>query len=424
MFKNNLLLYLLLKGIATSALLAQTNNELVTCGDNQVLIFDLDRSAGTTPYVTWRWKASEAFDLPGEYRSQLFRTLDECKPVSGGTQILITSSSGGVALLDKASKKALFYARVGNAHSAELLPGNRIVVAASTNEKGNRLELYDISAPEQPIFKDSLHSGHGAVWDEGRQLLYALGYDQLRAYSLKDWGTSQPSLRIEAQWTIPGISGHDLSPLPHDRDRLLLTEHESVWLFDKVEEEFVPFGPLEDKKDVKSVSFQPNSQRVAYIKAETRWWSHRVYLQEPSQWYSFPGIDLYKVRWMPSGTGEADVRKVIAQYVQARENRDTNQLKSILAAEVDQLVSSGTWRRGLEAAVQGMLRSSGRNPGQRTITVENVRFLNRQTAMADARYEIANPDGSVRKMWSTFILVKNQWRWQITGIRNMLPAGG
>ncbi|MEM9676030.1 MAG: DUF4440 domain-containing protein [Bacteroidota bacterium] len=116
------------------------------------------------------------------------------------------------------------------------------------------------------------------------------------------------------------------------------------------------------------------------------------------------------------------MHSLVAQYAQARETRDTTLLKSILTNDIDQLVSSGEWRRGFEGAFKGMMRSSTRNPGQRTLTVENVRFLTSEAAIADARYEIKNSDGSVRKMWSTFIVVKEAKDWKITAIRNMLPA--
>ncbi len=402
---------------------AQSTGELVACGDNQVVIFDPARSHDTIPFVTWRWKASAAFDLPREYRSEYFRTIDECKPVRQGTQLLITSSSGGVALIDKASSKTVFYARVGNAHSAELLPGDRIAVAASTNDAGNRIELYDIDQPEVPLFHDSLYSGHGAVWDERRQLLYALGYNELRSYRLQDWDTSTPSLALQDRWTIPGISGHDLATSPQNVEQLLLTEHESVWVFDKNSGQFSPYHPLQEKQDIKAVSIHPENGTLAYVKAETSWWSHRVYLNGPEQWLSFPGIDLYKVRWMPPATEGADIIHLVGLYVQARENRDTQLLKTILTPGIDQLVSSGTWRQGINAAVQGMLNSSSRNPGKRTITVERIRQLSSSTAIADARYEIANANGSVRKMWSTFVVARKEGRWKIAAIRNMLPAG-
>ena len=40
------------------------------------------------------------------------------------------------------------------------------------------------------------------------------------------------------------------------------------------------------------------------------------------------------------------------------------------------------------------------------------------------RYEIQNADGSVRKMWSSFVVVDDKKTWKITAIRNMEPATG
>jgi uncharacterized protein (TIGR02246 family) len=114
---------------------------------------------------------------------------------------------------------------------------------------------------------------------------------------------------------------------------------------------------------------------------------------------------------------------LIDNYSLAREKKDTVLLKSILTEDVDQLVSSGEWRTGIREAVQGMLRSSEGNPGTRTLIVEKIRFLDSKNAIADARYEIKNPDGSLRKMWSAFVVVQQQGRWKIAAIRNMLPAG-
>jgi hypothetical protein len=119
-----------------------------------------------------------------------------------------------------------------------------------------------------------------------------------------------------------------------------------------------------------------------------------------------------------------DITSLINKYSIAREKRDTVLLKSVLTADVDQLVSSGEWRNGIQGSVKGMLRSSGSNPGARTLTIDKVRFLNSAAAIVDARYEIKNADGTVRKMWSTFIVVNENGAWKITAIRNMLPASG
>jgi hypothetical protein len=118
-----------------------------------------------------------------------------------------------------------------------------------------------------------------------------------------------------------------------------------------------------------------------------------------------------------------EIYTLIDQYSQAREKKDTLLLKSILTTDVDQLVSSGEWRNGVQTSVKGMLRSSESNPGSRKLIVEKIRFLNKESAIADARYEIHNTDGITRKMWSTFIMVYDKPQWKITAIRNMLPTG-
>lgn len=113
---------------------------------------------------------------------------------------------------------------------------------------------------------------------------------------------------------------------------------------------------------------------------------------------------------------------LIDQYSLARDKQDTLLLKRILTEDVDQLVSTGEWRMGIGAAVKGMMQSSQGNPGSRKLIVDKIRFLDANNGIADARYEIQNPDGTIRKMWSTFIVVNQKGKWKIAGIRNMLPT--
>ena len=116
------------------------------------------------------------------------------------------------------------------------------------------------------------------------------------------------------------------------------------------------------------------------------------------------------------------ISQLIDNYSTAREKQDTVLLKEILTEDIDQLVSSGEWRSGIKVAVQGMLRSSETNSGPRKLTIDKIRFLDSANAVIDCRYEIQNADGSSRKMWSTFIVVKRNNQWKIAAIRNMLPA--
>ena len=116
------------------------------------------------------------------------------------------------------------------------------------------------------------------------------------------------------------------------------------------------------------------------------------------------------------------ITSLIDQYSQAREKRDTVLLKTILMPDVDQLVSTGEWRVGINAAVEGMLKSSANSPGTRTLHVEKIQTITASSAIVDCRYEIQNADGTARKMWSTFIVIDDKKTWKIMAIRNMLPA--
>jgi len=116
------------------------------------------------------------------------------------------------------------------------------------------------------------------------------------------------------------------------------------------------------------------------------------------------------------------ITSLIDQYSQAREKRDTTLLKTILTSDVDQLVSTGEWRTGINAAVDGMMKSSANSPGKRTLQIEKIHMLTTSSAIVDCRYEIQNTDSTARKMWSTFVVVADNATWKIRAIRNMMPA--
>jgi ketosteroid isomerase-like protein len=131
---------------------------------------------------------------------------------------------------------------------------------------------------------------------------------------------------------------------------------------------------------------------------------------------------LYGQSGKPSDQQQKDITSLIDQYSEAREKRDTVLLKNILTPDIDQLVSNGEWRTGIRSAVDGMMRSSASTPGTRTLRVETIKMLNADCAIADCRYEIQNTDGTLRKMWSSFVVIAEKKKWKISAIRNMLPS--
>ncbi len=140
--------------------------------------------------------------------------------------------------------------------------------------------------------------------------------------------------------------------------------------------------------------------------------------------YFFTGAGVIQAQSnKPTQAQQKVISALIDRYSEAREKSDTVLLKTILTKDVDQLVSTGEWRAGIAAAIEGMLKSSAGSPGTRTLTVDKIRMLDANCAIVDCRYEIGNAGNITRKMWSTFMVVADNEQWKISAIRNMLPAG-
>ncbi|MEE5058043.1 DUF6528 family protein [Pseudomonas alliivorans] len=281
--------------LTTTATVARSAERLYACGDDQVREYRVQVASATE---TWRWSAAQAKDLPDAYRQKLLSHIDECKPVEGGRAILVTSSTGGVVLLDRASGRVLFRALAPMAHSAEYLPDGLIAVALSIEPNGDRLQLYDRYRNERPLFETPLPSGHGVVWDTRRQRLFALSHDLLQAFTLSGERAS-PALHEAGRWTLPGRrDGHDLSALGDGR--YAVTTDDGVWLFSPDDGAFSSFEPLRSASRVKALSVL--GERTAWVEVEENWWAYGLHLadREGRGGVRVPVSDLhlYKVRWV------------------------------------------------------------------------------------------------------------------------------
>jgi hypothetical protein len=267
-------------------------DELIVCGGDEV--YGLEAPSTGPLRKVWGWKARECGDLPELVQKQ-FGSTDECKPVAGG-RVLVTSSGGGVALFERGSGRALFWASAVNAHSAEILPGNRVVVASSTGEGGNRLLLFDLATPGKLLAGEELTGAHGVAWDAEANLLWALGEIELRAYAFRDLQTATPTFVQKRAYSLPNPGGHDLRWVPESTS-LVVTTGNHVWLFDRHLLNFAPCGGLADLGGVKSVDVHPTTGRLAYVQAEKEWWAERVRFRNPEGECAIPGQRVYKARW-------------------------------------------------------------------------------------------------------------------------------
>jgi uncharacterized protein (TIGR02246 family) len=120
---------------------------------------------------------------------------------------------------------------------------------------------------------------------------------------------------------------------------------------------------------------------------------------------------------------ETVLRDIVQKYVDAREAKDPKAIEPLFTSDADQLVSDGVWRKGRDELVRGMLESSRKTGGRRSITIESVRLLALDVALVDGRYtQTGLAGGKDRVMWTTILLKRGPEGWRITAIRNMLPA--
>ena len=284
--------------------------ELVFCGDNMVYMIDAGLADETTykDAVTWSWDATEAASVLGLDKSRC-NHLDDCKPVDNGKKLLCTSSYNWCVLLDIATKEVLFHTTATpNAHSAELLPGNRIVVACSdgSGAGNNSVQLYDISQPNLILHQSTLGSAHGVVWNETTQRLYAIGGQSLQIYKLKDWETAAPSLELEKTVQTPQGGLHDMS---YVNSNTLCIGGRRAYLYDIGANQFTEMTLFAASTAIKSINYNDETGELWYTDSTnpegSQSWSTQTIrystdknASTETRTIKVPDLDMYKVRVM------------------------------------------------------------------------------------------------------------------------------
>ena len=287
-----------------------TASELIFCGDNMINMIDagLADASGYKDAVTWSWDATTAASTLGLAAARCSH-LDDCKPVNNGKQILATSSYNWCVLLDIETQDILFHTTgVPNAHSAEILPGNRIVVACSGGESSthNSLHLYDIAAPNRIVDQVPLTSAHGVVWNEATQRLYAIGGQSLQIYRLKDWETTTPPLELEKTIQTPQ---NGLPAMTMINATKLGIVGRRAYLYDIGANRFTEMTLFASSTSIKSINYNDETGELWYTDAThpegSQSWSTQTIryatdmnASSETRTIKVPDLDMYKVRVM------------------------------------------------------------------------------------------------------------------------------
>lgn len=294
---------------------SSSTRKLIACGSDKVYVMDATIAHEEGNYsnaLLWSWSSSDfSFGTSSDH-------IDDCKPVNDGKQFLVTCSNKNAwcALVDYPSGKVSYVVEgVTNAHSAELLPGGRLVVASS--DGGDKIVLFDTNGSTSPIANYPLPSAHGVVWVDSVQRLYAIGGTTIQVYSLSSWDSSSPALRLESTISSSSfVNGlHDASLV--DANTIIVAGNNAA-LLDVRSGSLNSVKHLNGVVGVKSVNYNADSGELYYTYAAEgtsegsyNWSSHKIRytgdvnlqvsgdgLSQDSNWsyISVPDINMYKVR--------------------------------------------------------------------------------------------------------------------------------
>jgi hypothetical protein len=116
---------------------------------------------------------------------------------------------------------------------------------------------------------------------------------------------------------------------------------------------------------------------------------------------------------------ELAIRRVTQEFILRRESGDEAGLRALLTPTSDQRLTSGRMRSGREAVVNGSLDSTRNSGGKRSITLESIRYLGTDVAIANGRYDsLGRSDGTDLHMLTTIVFWRIDGKWYIDAIRN------
>lgn len=151
-------------------------------------------------------------------------------------------------------------------------------------------------------YQAKLTSAHGVQWIASRQRLYAIGGNNLVEYSLQDWDTSSPKLKVERTIKTPTNGLHDLTVVSDDE---LLCAGNNAYLLRLDDLKFTELKQFHGETTVKSVNYNKSSGAIWTTIAEESWWTFHIKemhigSNDPVKVLSVPfskyGTNVYKCR--------------------------------------------------------------------------------------------------------------------------------
>jgi len=240
------------------------------------MVYVVDPAKATTGFssgVVWQLCAKDWPAASLGVRRDRLDHIDECKPIAGGSRLMLTSSYGWAAVVDTLTSSPVFFtAGCNNAHSIDMIADSLIAVACSRN--GDQIRLYANTMPPRLLDTISMPLAHGVVWMDKFRKLYAIGDDMMCVFEIDG---DHRFKRLDTI-ALPAGHSHDLSAI--DADRLLVSGRSS-FIYDIGSGSWTELPLFANSKRVKSVNYNPCTQELWYTDATdttspVRWRSDKL----------------------------------------------------------------------------------------------------------------------------------------------------
>lgn len=169
-------------------------------------------------------QSSKGFSLKG-YAHRIDEARLRYSEKWGTYVMLFTSSSGYCGVASYPAEECLWEAELAGTspHSIEYLPNGMIAIASSGGSDTDKgfIRVYSAESKKDGKYAEKLlTSAHAVLWDETREILWAMGSTQIVAYEIGN-DSSVPSMTKIASYGCNDMKGgHDLSAICGDDDHV------------------------------------------------------------------------------------------------------------------------------------------------------------------------------------------------------------
>lgn len=215
--------------------------------DRVIYVADLNKAGGISGLtcledaVIWEWDPKECANIKYPERVGAAGLKVRHSEYWDTDVILLAESNGWVGVVSYETKELLFEQMLNKGpHCIELMPNGDMVVASSGNGEDSVAGLYyfplSTGAEEKSDFTP-FKGAHGVCYDPENECLWALGDDEVRYYTVLNYGKADAKLKWvqgegDSLVDLEDIGGHNLAPVYGQPGKYWVTSIKAMYLFD------------------------------------------------------------------------------------------------------------------------------------------------------------------------------------------------